>query len=158
MVAPKFEITRHEIDCLVREFYVRARRHPTLGPIFLAVVGDTDEVWRAHEAKIASFWRNAIGLDRSFNGNPMLKHLARPEIQPEQFPVWLELFHDTARDTLPPEAARSIGALADRIGQSLRWGMEQFRQKDGLPPRLSGRPAEASSSDIRVQGGIDGIG
>lgn len=136
MATPKFQISESEIDSLVREFYMRARKHPTLGPVFLTVVGDEDEVWRAHEAKIASFWRNAIGIDKSFSGNPMLKHLARPEIQPEQFPIWLELFHDAARDTLRPEAAVSIGVLADRIGQSLEWGMRQFRQKDGLPPRL----------------------
>lgn len=147
MTPLKFPITEQQIDVMVAEFYKRARAHPELGPVFMTVVGEDDDIWRAHEAKIASFWRNAVGLDRSFSGNPMLKHLARPEIQPEQFPIWLALFHDVARDTLPPNTAASICALADRIGQSLRWGMEQFRQEDRLPPRFG------SESNVGVVSG-----
>ena len=70
----------------------------------------------------------------------MLKHLARSEIQPEHFPVWLELFHEAAQDILPPQTAASFNELADRIGHSLRWGMEQFRQNEDLPPKLSSKP------------------
>lgn len=136
MAAPKFPITETQIDSLVEAFYARVRKHSTLGPIFTKAVGLSDDAWREHEARIASFWRNAIGLDRSFSGNPMLKHLANSEVQPDLFPIWLNLFRDTAEEILPPEAAAGIAALADRIGRSLSMGIVQFRQKDGAAPRF----------------------
>lgn len=137
MVGPKFPITEDQITDLVREFYARIRLHPELGPIFLRAISEDDAAWAAHEARITSFWRNAVGLDRSFSGNPMLKHMANRNILPEHFPVWLRLFRETAEDVLPPDAAASISALADRIGQSLAWGLTQFRQPEGAPPVLS---------------------
>lgn len=137
MSAPKFAITEDQIDALVSAFYARARKDPVLGPVFLNAVGYDDAAWVAHEAKIASFWRNAIGLDRSFSGNPMLKHLANPEITPDQFTDWLSLFRSTAEETLPEAAAAGICNLADRIGRSLQMGLVQFRQKDGLAPRFA---------------------
>jgi len=136
VLGPKFPITEAQIDALVSTFYARAREHPVLGPVFLNAVGTETEAWTHHEAKIASFWRNAIGLDRSFSGNPMLKHLANKDIVPEQFADWLGLFHEVAHEVLPTEAAVGVTALADRIGQSLKMGLVQFRQKDSLPPRL----------------------
>jgi len=137
MTAPKFAITDEQIETLVTAFYERARKDPVLGPVFLNAVGTDDAAWVAHEAKIASFWRNAIGLDRSFRGNPMLKHLANPEITPDQFANWLSLFRKTADDTLPETAASGICALADRVGRSLQMGLVQFRQMDGLAPRFA---------------------
>lgn len=137
MSVPKFAITEDQIDALVSAFYARARKDPVLGPVFVNAVGSDDAAWVAHEAKIASFWRNAIGLDRSFSGNPMLKHLANPEITPDQFADWLSLFRKTAEETLPDAAAAGICDLADRIGRSLQMGLVQFRQKDGLAPRFA---------------------
>ncbi|CUK27512.1 Group 3 truncated hemoglobin ctb [Cognatishimia activa] len=136
MVVPKFQITPDEIDQLVKTFYARARVDPVIGPVFMNAVGSDKAVWDEHEAKIASFWRNAIGLDRSFSGNPMMKHLANVEILPEHFPTWLALFHKSAEDTLPPEKAASICALADRIGESLQMGLMQFRQPLEQAPRF----------------------
>ncbi|CAD0187000.1 Group 3 truncated hemoglobin ctb [Ruegeria sp. THAF57] len=136
MALPKFPITEAEIDRLVAVFYARVRVHPLLGPIFMDAVGPSDAAWREHEDRIASFWRNAIGLDRSFSGNPMLKHLANSDVQPELFPVWLELFRTTAAEVLPGEAAAGISALADRIGRSLSMGLVQFRQRESAPPKL----------------------
>lgn len=136
MAGPKFPIDAAEIDLLVAEFYARVRKHPALGPVFMKAIGPSAEAWQKHEAHIASFWRNAIGLDRSFSGNPMMKHLANPEIQPDLFPAWLGLFRDTAGEVLPERAAEGIAALADRIGRSLSMGLVQFRQKDGAAPRF----------------------
>jgi hemoglobin len=137
MVGPKFEISESQIDDLVAEFYARARLDPNLGPVFMTAIGESKSAWQAHEAKIASFWRNAVGLDRSFSGNPMLKHLANKDVAPDQFDIWLDLFRATARENLPQEAADGITALADRIGRSLKMGIVQLRQKDNLPPRFA---------------------
>lgn len=132
----KFPITAEQIDQVVTVFYARIRKHPALGLIFLGAVGTSDEVWRSHEAKIAAFWRNAMQIDRGYSGNPMRVHMANPDIQPQHFSVWLGLFHQTLQDTLPPDTARSFGALADRIGQSLRFGLENYRQPASDPPIL----------------------
>ena len=130
MVALRFEITDEQIDILVSVFYARARDDATLGPIFFNAIGKSNLAWKTHEAHIASFWRNALGLDRSFQGNPMLKHLANHQIEPEHFPIWLEIFNQTAQDVLPQHAADGIAALANRIGQSMSWGLTQFRNPD----------------------------
>lgn len=130
------QLTSEQIDRLVAVFYARIRKHNVLGPVFMRAVGDDDDNWRHHEARIASFWRNASGLDRSFSGNPMRKHLANPEIVPEQFPHWLGLFRQTAKDVLPPAQASEIADLADRIGRSLSMGLVQFRSPESGPPRF----------------------
>lgn len=133
----KFPITEAQIDALVSEFYTRVRKDPDIGPVFLRAIGTDAEVWQHHEAKIASFWRNALGIDRSFSGNPMLKHLANNEIIPEQFPIWLGIFEQTAKDVLPEHAALGIVQLANRIGSSLQFGLVQFRKPEDGPPSLT---------------------
>lgn len=137
MPLPRFPITEDQINALVAEFYARIRQEPVLGPIFQRAIGTDRDTWARHEAHIASFWRNAIGLDRSFSGNPMQKHLANSDIQPEHFAIWLDLFAQTAKDVLPERAARSITELANRIGASLRFGLVQIRQPKDAPPILS---------------------
>jgi len=133
----KFDITAEEIDSLVALFYQRIRAHPMLGPIFARAIAPEDgPEWRAHEARIAAFWRNAIGIDRSYDGNPMQVHRANRDIHPGMFSVWLDLFHATAAEVLSPEKAASISALADKIGQSLRYGVTIRDQQRGAPPIL----------------------
>lgn len=136
MPGPKFPISECQIEDLVAAFYARVRVDPDLGPVFMSAIGDSETAWQVHEARIASFWRNAVGLDRSFSGNPMLKHLANKDILPDQFGLWLSLFRKTAQETLAPEAAESMAALADRIGRSLKMGLVQFRQNDDAAPRF----------------------
>lgn len=133
----KFDITPEDIDRLVAAFYARIRAHPMLGPVFArAIAAEDGPEWRAHEAKIAAFWRNAIGLDRSYDGSPMQMHVANPEVAPGMFSVWLDLFEETAREVLTPAQADSITALANRIGASLRYGVTQRGQVRGAPPKL----------------------
>jgi len=66
--------TEKEIDQLVRSFYEKARKDPSLGPIFEAHVTN----WEEHFAQMTDFWSgNLLGTNR-FNGAPMPKHLAIP--------------------------------------------------------------------------------
>lgn len=133
----KFPITPEEVDRLVAVFYERIRAHPTLGPVFFRAIAPEDgPEWRAHEAKIAAFWRNAIGMDRAYDGNPMKVHVANAEVMPGMFSVWLDLFRRTAEEVLEPETAASISALADRIGDGMRYGVTQRGQVKGQPPKL----------------------
>ena len=133
----KFDITPDDIERLVAVFYDRIRAHPMLGPVFARAIAPEDgPEWRAHEAKIAAFWRNAIGIDRSYDGSPMQVHVANPDVMPGMFSAWLELFESTARDVLTPQQADSMTALATRIGASLRYGVTQRGQVRGAPPKL----------------------
>jgi len=133
----KFDITPEEIDRLVAVFYERIRAHDMLGPVFSRAIAVEDgPEWRAHEARIAAFWRNAIGIDRSYDGSPMQVHVANPEVMPGMFSVWLDLFGATAREVLTPAQADSILVLATRIGDSLRYGVTQRGQVRGAPPKL----------------------
>lgn len=133
----KFEITPEEIDRLVAEFYRRIRAHPMLGPVFARAIAPEDGPdWRAHEAKIAAFWRNAVGIDRGYDGNPMRVHVENTEVMPGMFSTWLAMFGETARDVLAPETAARILALAERIGEGMRYAVTQRGQVKGAPPVL----------------------
>ena len=135
----RFPMEREDIDRLVHAFYARVRQHEVLGPIFArAIAPDEGPEWAHHDEKIASFWSNAILMDRDYRGSPMQAHVTNCEVMPEHFPIWLGVFHETARDVLPPEKAASMSALADRIGQGLRWGLESLHQRmaDTGPPKL----------------------
>ena len=133
----KFDITPEDIDRLVAVFYQRIRAHQILGPVFARAIALEDgPAWRTHEAKIAAFWRNAIGIDRSYDGSPMQVHVDNPEVMPGMFSAWLELFGATAHEELTPAQAESITALATRIGASLRYGVTQRGQTRGEPPKF----------------------
>ncbi len=132
----RFEMTSGDIDNLMTAFYAKIRKHDTLGSIFIRAIGEGDAEWREHEAKIASFWRNAIMMDRSYMGNPMMAHMQNPEVQAEHFPIWLALFRETAFEVMDAEKAGNIANLADRIGQSLSFGIASARQNADAPPIL----------------------
>lgn len=128
----RFDITPDEIHQVVRRFYAAVRKDTVLGPIFAAHVDD----WPEHETKIAAFWRNAILREKCYSGNPMRVHVTRPSVKAEHFPIWLELFHTTLCAELTELQARQWGALADRIGEGFRTGIETMRQPSDAPPKL----------------------
>ena len=130
MIPPRFDVTADQIDQVVAVFYGAVRRHEVLGPVFAGHIAD----WPGHEAKIAAFWRNAILYERSYDGNPMGVHMQAGDVRADHFPIWLGLFDETLRRTLPPDAARAWSALAHRIGAGLRMGVEDLRERRmGVP-------------------------
>ncbi|PCH73990.1 MAG: globin family protein [Rhodobacteraceae bacterium] len=133
---PRFAITRPEIDMVVKRFYARVRENPVIGPVFLESLTASRDVWDPHEAKIADFWANAILFERSYDGNPMMVHSGISAIKPEMFDVWLDLFADTLRQTLPEPTAAAWEALARRIGRGLRMGVVTTQADPTKPPRL----------------------
>ena len=127
---PRLPVTAEEIDRVVADFYAEIRRHPTLGPVFAAHVTD----WPAHEEKIGRFWRNAILMERVYDGNPMEAHRAAGNVRPGMFAPWLDLFDRVLARNLAPETAASWSALAHRIGQGLRFGVvDRAVAGDGTP-------------------------
>jgi hemoglobin len=125
----RFAITPAEIDRVVAEFYAVVRQHPGLGPVFAAHVTD----WPAHEEKISRFWRNAILLERSYDGNPMQAHRDAGNVRPGMFEIWLGLFDSVLRRELPAETAAAWSALAHRIGAGLRYGLVEKVGPSGIP-------------------------
>ncbi len=133
---PRFPVTADQIDRIVAAFYAEVRVHPVLGPIFNGRIGTRADSWRHHEDKIARFWKNAILHERDYDGNPMQKHMATPEIEGWHFDPWLELFDRVLHRDLPPETAAAFSAFAHRIGRGLRMGVEDLRKPQGAVPKL----------------------
>ena len=127
MMPARFDISEDQIAAVVADFYGAVRQHPGLGPIFAAHVTD----WTAHEAKIVRFWKNAILMERGYDGNPLAVHRAAGNVRPGMFIPWLGLFDSVLRRNLPPETAGAWSALAHRIGDSLAIGL--MAQRAGPP-------------------------
>lgn len=130
-IPARFPVTESQIDQVVAVFYAAIRRHEVLGPVFARHIDD----WPPHERKIASFWKNAILYQRGYEGSPMRAHMQAGDVLPEHFPLWLALFDEALRRSLPDEVAKSWSALAHRIGGGLRMGVEDVRGDSG-PPKL----------------------
>jgi hemoglobin len=115
------------IAALVDTFYDRVRGHDDLGPIFDARIHD----WPAHLAQMNRFWQSILLSAGSFTGNPMMKHLAIPDIGESHFQTWLLLFYRTLHDIAPtPDAVALIGAKARMIAESLLTGIAVHRDRD----------------------------
>ena len=119
---------------LVHAFYARARNDWLLGPVFEAAIEDWDE----HLDTLVRFWCSVLLRAGRYRGNPMAAH--RPlDLDTQHFARWLALWDRTAHDVLPREQARHVFETAQRIGQSLRIGLEidPLRQRR----RAGGEPA-----------------
>jgi hemoglobin len=132
----RFDMTHDDVNILMTSFYASIRAHSILGPIFETAIAKSGETWHTHEAKIASFWRNAILMDRNYQGNPMRVHMMNQDIMPEHFPIWLDLFEEAAQQVLSADKATNISALARRIGAGLTFGVANHRAAPNGPPVL----------------------
>ena len=126
---PRIPVTEAQIDRVVAQFYARVRAHPALGPVFAAHVTD----WPPHEAKIELFWRNALLLERCYNGNPMQVHAAAGNVKSDHFAVWLSLFDAVLEKELPPPLAQAWSVLAHRIGRGLSYGLPSSCARHKVP-------------------------
>ncbi len=107
------------IERLVHAFYARARTDRLLGPIFQTAVED----WPTHLDTLVRFWSSVLLRSGSYRGNPMAAH--RPlRLDGQHFARWLALWDATAREILPPLQARHVFETAQRIGRSLRIGLD----------------------------------
>ena len=125
-------VTEEMIQRVVHTFYDKARVDPRLGPVFERRVAD----WTAHLARMCDFWSSVMLMSGRYHGTPMQAHAALPEIAPDHFASWLELFGETARQVCPPEAAALFVDRAQRIAESLQTGIAVSRGE--LPARIQG--------------------
>ncbi len=108
-------VTEPAIAALVDRFYAKARRDPTIGPVFNDAVQDWDE----HLRKLCDFWSSVMLTSGRYKGNPMAAHLKLP-IEPHFFERWLQLWRETAAEVFAPELAAGFRAKAERIAESLK--------------------------------------
>ena len=107
-----------DIARLVDAFYDKVRADPVIGPIFNEAVHD----WPEHKRLLTSFWCSVVLKAQTYRGNPMRAHRPRP-IQAQHFDHWLALWRETTAELLPEAEAETMVAFAERIGQSLRYGL-----------------------------------
>jgi hemoglobin len=121
------------IALMVDTFYARIREDAVLGPIFAARIDD----WPHHLARMRAFWSSVLLHSGSFSGNPMLKHVAIPDIGRNEFVHWLTLFEATLSDVAShPDASAAVIAKARMIAESLYSGIQMHRDGVRDPSRL----------------------
>jgi hemoglobin len=113
-------ITEESLAELVPAFYARVREDELIGPLFNAAVDDWDE----HLGKLTAFWSSVMLTSGRYKGSPMVAHLRHVDaIKPVMFERWLEIWGETTRDLMPPEAAAALQGKAARIAESLQLGL-----------------------------------
>ncbi|HQZ12465.1 MAG TPA: group III truncated hemoglobin [Devosia sp.] len=118
------------VRAVVDDFYGKARRDDVIGPIFNRVIAEAD--WPHHLDKITSFWSSMLLGAGTYNGRPMPKHIVIDDLADPHFVRWLALFRETVEHLCPPDVARLFIDRAERVAQSLRLGLAQYRGLDTL--------------------------
>lgn len=109
-----------KLSTLVDRFYARVREDALLGPVFNHAIDD----WPDHLEKLSAFWSSVMLTTGRYKGNPMAMHLKHREtIRPPMFSRWLELWGETARETLGEPGATAVIGKANRIAESLQLGL-----------------------------------
>ena len=113
---------------VVDRFYFEARRDPVIGPVFNSVI--PEERWPQHLALIADFWRSMLLGTGRYNGRPLPKHMAMPELSDRHFQRWLALFRMTVEELCPPDVAAVFIERSERVGNSFRMNIAMRRGDD----------------------------
>ncbi len=101
------DITRENIETMVLSFYRKILKDDTVGPFFVAKLGDdmSNEYWEPHLELLINFWSSMILGDGSYRGNPFAPHLSLGELNSEVFEQWLKLFFETLDEIYEPQVA-----------------------------------------------------
>jgi hemoglobin len=70
-----------------------------------------------------------LGTGR-YDGRPMPKHMAIPELSDAHFMRWLRLFRETVEELCPPDIAAIFVERSERIGNSFRMNIYMRRGED----------------------------
>lgn len=109
------------IERVVRGFYAKVRQDPMLGPVFDARIKD----WEPHLQRMCAFWSSVALMSGRYHGSPMTKHLPLP-VDGAHFDRWLDLFRQTVRELCPPVAQQHFIERAERIAESLEFGIAGY--------------------------------
>ena len=126
-------VSEDGIRQLVDAFYEKVRLDVELAPIFLrAIPGD----WEPHLARMYSFWSSVMLTTGRYKGNPVVKHLVIPGIQPHLFERWLALFNETCGELFDDGVSEEFRAKAARIAESLKLALF-YRPDRPWPPEAT---------------------
>lgn len=119
---------RKDIELLVNTFYNKVKVNETIGFIF----NDIAQVdWDTHLPKMHRFWASMLLGERSFRGNPMVKHFALSEKTPmteTQFSEWLRLFHETCDELYEGSLVNEAKKRASTIAQLMMFKIQSFAE------------------------------
>lgn len=99
---------------LIKTFYVDARQHAVLGPIFNSHIQD----WPAHLDKIVDFWALQSGGPTRYRGGFAGAHMSLG-LEAEHFQHWLGLWELNNGRHLAPREAEELNAIAHEMGRRL---------------------------------------
>jgi hemoglobin len=126
-------VSEDGIRQLVDAFYDKVRLDAELAPIFLrAIPGD----WEPHLTRMYAFWSSAMLTTGRYKGNPVVKHLVIPGIQPHLFERWLALFNETCGELFDDGVSEEFRAKAARITESLKLALF-YRPDRPWPPEAT---------------------
>lgn len=127
------EITEEALTALVGAFYAKVRQDGLIGPVFNGAVEDWDE----HLPKLQSFWSSVMLGSRRYKGRPLPAHIRHGEaISPDAFARWLALWRETTEELLDEGPAAALQDKAERIAESLSFGIAFHRQGSGALPAV----------------------
>jgi hemoglobin len=98
----------------IKTFYVDARQHAVLGPIFNSHIQD----WPAHLDKITEFWALQTGGPTRYRGGFAGAHMSLG-LEAEHFQHWLGLWELNNGRHLAPREAQELNAIAQEMGRRL---------------------------------------
>jgi hemoglobin len=130
-------ITEQQIRTMVETFYERVRDDAQLGPVFEQYKQGS---WPEHMDRMVDFWSSVLLGTGRYQGNPLAKHRAIPELRPEHFDRWLDLFADVLDSTLPEHVATDILWRAKRMRMVLDAGASpdaEFQQTANYKTRAA---------------------
>jgi hemoglobin len=115
-VSTPVSLDEKSIAALVDRFYGRVREDALLGPVFNGAIGDR---WPDHLATLTDFWTSVLLAAGRYKGNPMMAHLALPQMDQQHFSRWIELWRETTSEVFGPEISQALVAKASMMGERL---------------------------------------
>ena len=109
-------LNERSIASLVDRFYAKVREDALLGPVFNGAIGDH---WPQHLATLTDFWTSVLLASGRYKGNPMMAHLAIPQMDKDHFSRWIELWQETTTEVFGPQISQALVAKASMMGERL---------------------------------------
>ena len=120
--------TREDIVRLVDTFYDKVKTDPTIGYIF-DQVAKVD--WSRHLPVMYAFWGSILLGEKSFDGNPMKKHVELGRITPMtevEFSAWKKLFTQTVYELFEGSKADEAVLRAENIARLMLFNIGKDRR------------------------------
>ncbi|RZS98683.1 group III truncated hemoglobin [Cecembia calidifontis] len=124
--------SRNEVSRLVRTFYAKVRKNPTLGPIFNTIVHD----WEVHLERLTDFWEMVLlhsgpGAGK-FSPVPVHREVDDKmdhQVSESHFNTWLALWFDTIDSQFKGEVAEYAKQHAHKMAHILFFKIMEGRME-----------------------------